>query len=395
MRHVLYGATLGFCVASLILLAGLSPLGIDLQAQENPSAALLDLLNEARLDEGLDPYRQSRLLADAAQRHASDLADNGFADPEDVHLGSDGTGEEDRIQDAGYSAWTRDEQLIVAETVWFGRGSPEDVLASLLEDPAQREDLFSDRYREVGVGFTTGTDGQSVYVLDFGARPNVLPIFINDGAAATENREVAIRLTNERARPEGRGTGFMGEAIEIRISNEPAFEDLPWQSWAPLVSWVLPDSAGEHTVYVEFRDAAGRTAASADNIFLDKGTPTTPAAVPVTPTPEPTVSPPPESIGESASQTPGLSSGEASSTPVPMPTASSQALIGTPFPTWTPLPSPQPTRAEVASSAGSAAPPFGIGDYARPLAIVGILQGAALFLGAYLLMRRGGGTRRD
>jgi hypothetical protein len=36
-----------------------------------------------------------------------------------------------------------------------------------------------------------------------------------------------------------------------------------------------------------------------------------------------------------------------------------------------------------------------MGDYARPLAIIGILQGTALFLGAYLLMRRGGGARRD
>jgi hypothetical protein len=395
MRHVLYGATLVITVASLILLVNPGPLVIDLAAQENPPAVLLDLLNEARLDEGLDPYRQSRLLTDAAQRHASDLADNGFPVPEDVHLGSDGTDEEDRIEDAGYSAWTRDEEWVVAENVWSGRGSPEDILASFLEDPAQRNNLFSDSYREVGIGFATDADGQSVYVLDFGARPNVLPIFINDGAAATENREVAIRLTNERARPEGRGTGFMGEAIEIRISNEPAFEALPWQSWAPLVSWVLPDSAGEHTAYVEFRDAAGRTAASADNIFLDKGTPTTPTAVPVTSTPEPTGSPPPESIEESASQTPGSSSGEVPSTLTFTPTVPSQALIATPFPTWTPLPSPQPTQAELAPSPGSGASPFGIADYARPLAIVGILQGTALFLGAYLLMRRGGGARRN
>ena len=392
MRRVLYGTISVICVF-LILLTSPGPLGIDLAAQAGASARLLELLNEARLDEGLDPYRQSRLLTDAAQRHASDLAANGFADADDVHLGSDGTDEEDRIEDAGYSAWTRDEQLIVAENVWAGRGSPEDVLASFLEEPAQRDNLFSDRYREVGIGFATDTDERSIFVLVFGARPNVLPIFINDGAATTENREVAIRLTNERARPEGRGTGFMGEAIEIRISNEPAFEDLSWQSWGPLVSWVLPDSAGEHTVYVEFRDAAGRTAASADNIFLDTGTPITPTAVPMTPTREPTVSPPPEADGESASQTPDLSAGETLSTPGPTPTA--QALIGTPFPTWTPLPSPQPTQAELAPSPGSGAAPFGMGDYARPLAIVGILQGTALLLGAYLLMRRGGSAQRD
>ena len=392
MRRLLCGSVFVVCV-SLILLTSPGPLGIDLAAQAEASIRLLELLNEARLDEGLDPYRQSRLLTDAAQRHASDLAANGFADAEDVHLGSDGTDEEDRIEDAGYSAWTGDEQLIVAENVWIGRGSPEDVLASFLEEPAQRDNLLSDRYREVGIGFATDADEQSIFVLDFGARPNVLPIFINDGAATTENREVAIRLTNERARPEGRGTGFMGEAIEIRISNEPVFEDLPWQSWGPLVSWVLPDSAGEHTVYVEFRDAAGRTTASADNIFLDTGTPITSTAVPMTPTPEPTVSPAPEADGESASQTPDLSAGETLSTPGPTPTA--QALIGTPFPTWTPLPSPQPTQPDLAPSPGAGPAPFGMGSYARPLAIVGILQGTALLLGAYLLMRRGGSAQRD
>jgi hypothetical protein len=394
MRHLLHSATLVACVASLVFLAGLGQLDVGIEAQGEPSVLLLDLLNEARLDEGLDPYRESRLLADAAQRHADDLAANGFAAPEDPHLGSDGTDEQERIDEAGYAAWTQNERLIVAENVWSGRGAPEDVLSSFLEDPVQRDNLFSDAYREVGIGFATDGDGRSIYVLDFGARPNVLPIFINDGATATENREVAIRLTNERARPEGRGTGFIGEVIEIRISNEPAFEELSWQPWAPLVSWVLPDSPGEHTVYVEFRDAGGRTAASADNIFLDTGTPTTPTAIPVTSTPESMVSLAPEATATQAPQTPDSSSGDGAPTAAPALTPS-QAPVVTPFPTWTPLPSPSPTQAELTQSSGPTASAPGMGDYGGLLVIVGILQGTAVFLGVYLMMRRGGSTPRE
>jgi hypothetical protein len=374
------------------------PLGISIEAQEgSPPAALLSLLNEVRLDEGLDPYRQSRLLTDAAERHVDDIAINGFAHLENVHLGSDGTDEQERIEEAGYAAWTRNERLIVGENVWSGRGVPEDALASFLEDPVQRDNLLSDTYREVGIGYAIDADGRGYYVLDFGARPNVLPIFINDGAANTDNPEIAIRLTNERARPEGRGTAFMGEAIEIRVSNEPAFEELSWQSWAPLVSWVLPDSAGEHTIYVEFRDAAGRTAASADNIFLDKGTPVRPTVTLVTSTPEPTGSPPSESA---ATQVPPTTDSESTaegvpSTPEPTPEPSSQTPVVTPFPTWTPLPSPEPTQTEFGQSTEADALLLGRGGYGRLLAVLGILQGAAVFLGVYLMMRRGGSTRRE
>ncbi len=392
MRYPLQIVVFVACIVSMLLLTIAGSVVASTPAQEAPTAVLLDLLNEVRLAEGLDPYRESRLLTDAAQRHADDVAANGFADPDDVHLGSDGTNEQERVSDAGYAAWTEDDGLIVGEIVWSGRGGPGDALASLLDDPIDRGNLLNDTYREIGLGFATDTDDRGIYVLVFGARPNVLPIFINDGADTTENREVAVRLTNERARPEGRGTSYMGEAIEIRISDEPAFEGLAWQAWAPLVSWMMPDSAGDHTVYVEFRDAAGRTAASADNIFLDQGTPITATVVPITPTSETTISPVPEMTPTGVPPAPG-GSDNVPSTPVPTLSPSSQASAATPFPTWTPLPSPQPTQVDLAPSRGATASPAGVEIYRRPLAIIGILQGTAVLLGVYLMMRRGGGAR--
>ena len=393
------------CVTWIVILTSVAPLGFAVcaQAQAEPAAVWLDLVSDTRLDEGLDPYSQSRLLTQAAQRHADDLAGREVVSPDDVHRGSDGSSVQERIAEAGYAAWTEDgDQMVVAENVWSGRGTPEEALVAFLDDPAYRENLLSDAYREIGIGVAADTDGRSRYVLTFGARPNVLPIFINDGAASTENREVAIRLTNERVRPEGEGATFIGEAIEIRISNEPSFDELPWQSWAPLVSWLLPDVAGEHTVYVQFRDAAGRTAASADGIILGEGTPATSTVPPSSPkpSPQPTTSSSPTSES-TATPEPSTSGDQVATTSVPAtlpseppvsPTASAGLVVrATPFPTWTPLPSPEPTS-PVRDDPDDPMPSWpNMRDYGRPLAAVGILQGVVVVLGIYWVMRRAKG----
>jgi hypothetical protein len=61
----------------------------------------------------------------------------------------------------------------------------------------------------------------------------------------------------------------------------------------------------------------------------------------------------------------------------------------TPFPTWTPLPSPEPTRGESEEpDEGSLSLPE-LGEYRGTLIAVGILQIAAVFLGLYLALRGG------
>jgi hypothetical protein len=64
----------------------------------------------------------------------------------------------------------------------------------------------------------------------------------------------------------------------------------------------------------------------------------------------------------------------------------------TPFPTWTPLPSPEPTRAESEQPDEATLYLPQMGDYGRPLVAVGILQGVAIVLGLYLVLRRGRGV---
>jgi len=392
----------------IVLVAGLVLASLPASAQESdPVVTWQVLVNQARLDEGLSPYGFSESLAAAAQRHADDLAAHQIWS----HTGSDGSEPRQRIAAAGYAAWTWNSgELIAGENFWTGYGTIQDAMAFFLEDEPHRKNILSIAYREIGIGVASDAAGRNYYVLDFGVRPNVLPIFVNDGAANTDDPHVAIRLTNETVRPEGSGANFMGQAIEVRISDEPVFDDHPWQRWETLVPWTLPDTPGEHTVYVQFRDAAGRTAASTDTIVLGQGAPGAPTPVPPTFTPAPTATPvpltstpeptatsvPPTSAPEPAT-TPDVTAtsmpesgaapvSTATSVPQPPPTAVPTIPLYatqpwpltpgiTPFPTWTPLPTTAPQEAAQSKP---------------PLALLAVLQGMALLLGIYLVLRRGG-----
>ncbi|MBN1813137.1 MAG: hypothetical protein JXA14_14975 [Anaerolineae bacterium] len=362
-----------------------------ISAQESDLAAQwLVQVNRVRLDAGLAPYKRSNNLAAAAQRHADDVAAHGFADPGDVHLGSDGTYEQERVAETGYAAWTwNGGGLVVDENM-----ATYDTIAASMEfflgSAVHRNNILSSQYREIGIGVSTDDGGEYYHVLVFGVRPNVLPVFINDGAATTDDPNVAIRLTNEETRPDGEGADKMGQAIEVRIRDDREWDDQPWQPWDTYVPWTLPEMSGEHTVYVQFRDAAGRTAESADTIVLEgeglaEPTPLPPTA---TSTPEPTETPVPPTVTSEPTAMPeptNLPEPTGTFTPEPSPTVtltptpfesspSTQAGGPTPFPTWTPLPTlepPQPNKSQ---------PPF---------YLLAALQGVVLLFGLYLVLRRG------
>jgi hypothetical protein len=384
---------------SLILVFCVILASLPVQAQEpDPIATWQTLVNETRLDEGLVPYALSSLLNASAQRHADDLATNQASS----HIGSDGSMPRERIAQVGYAAWTQaNGELVAGENFWIGRSTIEDALAYFLNDPPQRATLLSTTYREMGVGVATDADGRSYYVLDFGVRPNVLPVFINDGATNADNAQVAIRLPNENVRPEGQGASFVGEVIEIRVSNEPSFENSVWQSWEELIPWTLPDVPGEHTVYVQFRDAAGRTAAQADTIILGQGVAAAPTPIPstATPQPSPTLVPPsatPESVAPSMPEaTPTSLPIDGSVTEPPTLTAppavqhtatsASSASAAAPFPTWTPLPTATPPSDDVPSDG-----PAWLAKLTRiALPSLAALQGLVILLGIYLVLLRG------
>lgn len=345
------------------------------QLQSDPTADFYALVNEARLGQDLAPLNRSTLLDQAAQRHADDMAARGRADP----TGSDGSSYRQRIRETGYRAWN--EGLMVMEMLWSGSGSAQSALTWFRSDAKQWAPFVDSRYREIGVGYATDAQGVRYLAVDFGARPAVLPIFINYGAAAADSPQVAVRLTNEEAVPLGEGP-WMGKAIEVRLSNTPDFGNALWRPWEPLLPWTLADTKpGEYAVYVEFRDGAQRTAVSQDTIRLTEAgatgpTPAGPGA-PVTATPTPTPTLTPTLSPASPTPLPPLASTPtATSSPPtlqPSPTLPPASPTAGPPPTWTPLPTVQPVAARQV-------------DW--PLLVLLGLQGLVLLLGVAAFLRR-------
>ncbi len=360
-------------LAVLLVCTVLSMTGPAFSQGEDQAAEFYALVTEARLHEGLPPLYRSSLLDQAARRHAEDIAARGVATDE----GSDGSTYQQRIRETGYRAWN--EGLMVAELTWMGVGGAADAVTWFRNHPDLWAVFVDRRYREMGIGYAEDGQGRHYFVITFGSRPNVLPIFINDGATFTDNPVVAITLTNEEAVPMGEGTG-MGRAIEVRLSSTPDFEGAAWQPWEALLPWTLggpetttPPEPGDYAVYVEFRDGAGRTAVSEATIRLvPPGALPTPtphhAAAPVAPTAAVTLSPtptPPPTATPTVTATP---------LPTPTPSPTSPFVPITPPPTWTPLPTPAVERAPV--------------DV--PLIAVVLLQGAALVLVFAAFLRHAG-----
>ncbi len=337
---------------------------------EDQAAEFYAQITEARLQEGLPPLYRSSLLDQAARRHVEDIAARGVATDE----GSDGSTYQQRIRETGYRAWN--DGLMVAELTWMGMGRAADAVTWFRNHPDLWAVFVDRRYREVGIGYAEDGRGRHYFVITFGSRPNVLPIFINDGASFTDNPVVAVTLTNEEAVPMGEGMG-MGRAIEVRLSSTPDFEGADWQPWEALLPWTLggPEAAvpepGDYAVYVEFRDGAGRTTVSEATIRL-----VPPGELP-TPTPHHAVAPVMPTAAVMPSSTPPpppTATPTVTATPLPTPTSSPTLPFVpiTPPPTWTPLPTPTVERAPVDA----------------PLIAVVLLQGIALVLAFAAFLRR-------
>ena len=277
-------------------------------------------MNGARIANGLFPFALNEHLSFSAQGHSQDMAAHGFTG----HIGSDRSTVEDRIGAAGYPAYSSG--IVGAEIVYRG---PNDSLDWWTEPPEHRELVLSTRYRQVGIGTFLGDDGQSYWTLNFGAQPNVLPIFIDYGAAQTDAPTVTLTLSNEGAMINGDGPQVMGLAHEVRVSNSSAFSGSDWQPWFAETEWSLTPGEGVKSVYVEFRDQEGRMTTSQASINRVERAPVVATTLTTTAAPaagRPTSAPlsldlppsPPASSDSTGSTPPPLQTGSPAARPVPL-----------------------------------------------------------------------------
>ena len=234
-------------------------------------ADLLARINGERVSRGMVPYALSTELTQSAQAQASDIANTGNYS----HIGLDGSTVFDRVARTGFGAYSWGRRL-GENWAWYPDAAT--AMAMWMDSPPHRANILHALYREIGVGIAPSR-GNTIFVVDFGAEPNVLPFFIDDGAGETRSQNVTLTLSNEDVMPNGDGPNHIGSAIQVQISNTADLAGAPWQPYAPQIPWTLPSGGGTKTVYVKYRDAKGRMVTASDSIVL---------VAPVTPTPRPT-----------------------------------------------------------------------------------------------------------
>jgi uncharacterized protein YkwD len=213
--------------------------------------SLIDLVNQARADQNLPPFKRSSRLVEVARYHATDLVmDNYFQHPTYDRIGSNLVYVCDTFQRiiSYYSPNWR----AMAENIAAGQSDPEWVMRSWMNSPGHRANILSSQTWEIGVGYASGGAYSHYWVQDFGRRDGVYPLVINREAASTDSRTVDLYI--------------YGDWQYIRLRND----DDAWGDWQPFqnqLSWLLNSGASEHTVWAEIKSGS-LTVASNDSIIL-------------------------------------------------------------------------------------------------------------------------------
>lgn len=250
----------------VLLLAGVAAAG---PGAQTPALALdeaqtIYLGNLARRENGRGPLRANRQLTSAARWFAWDSVENrapGFCG----HTDSQGHTSDYRARVYGYKGSAG------AENAFCDYLPPAEAIARWLKSPAHHDNLLDPTPRETGLGYyRRGADGPGYIVHMFGFDNAYAPVVINNEAPSTTAQQVQLYIYN---RPSSSEFGGLAPATSMRIANEPCFAGAGWQPYQLEPSWSLAPGTGWRTVYVQTRDALGRTATVSDTIFLGASLP--------------------------------------------------------------------------------------------------------------------------
>ncbi len=224
---------------------------------------VIRLTNLERTNRGLPPLRRSDDLTIAARAHNQDMIDNDFFS----HTGSDGSSPPVRACREGYQPYGWGD-CYVGENIAAGYSTPASVVTGWMNSQGHKDNILNAKYREIGLGHSTGGSWGNYWTMALGAQPLVLPIFINDDDIETVSRNVTISLTHEDVS----SWGSIGEITGVKISEDPTFTGESWQSWAAIKPFALSLGNGTKTVYVKFTDGVTETTSS-DAIELNEAHP--------------------------------------------------------------------------------------------------------------------------
>ncbi|NEQ97332.1 MAG: CAP domain-containing protein [Cyanothece sp. SIO2G6] len=154
---------------------------------------VLELTNQFRAENGLDPLSFNQDLAEAAQDHAEDMAQQDFFS----HTGEDGSSVLERVRETGY------DPRAVGENIAAGQTTPEQVVQAWIGSPGHRANLLNETFTELGVGYeflkndTGDVNYNHYWAQNFGRSQNGR----SNTAVSNEVIEPAVELISESSTP--------------------------------------------------------------------------------------------------------------------------------------------------------------------------------------------------
>lgn len=142
---------------------------------------LLQITNADRQQNGLPPLSLNTELTSAAQGKAANM----FQDDYWAHFAPDGTSPWDFIKGAGYN------YSYAGENLAKGFTSSSDIVQAWMNSPSHRENMLSDKYKDVGFAIQEGNllgEDTVLVVEEFGAPAT--PVIVDNAAAQVQTADV-------------------------------------------------------------------------------------------------------------------------------------------------------------------------------------------------------------
>lgn len=175
--------SLFFIFGALFFSPATNPLINQIKVQADVSLnELLDLTNQKRIDNNLEPLRQNNQLNQAAEKKAYDMFDKNYW----AHNSPDGVTPWVFIKGAGY------DYVYAGENLARGFSSASDVVDAWMASPSHRENLLSSNYEDVGFAIKSGKlNGEEtvLVVQEFGSK-NILTTDISANDVKGENSPI-------------------------------------------------------------------------------------------------------------------------------------------------------------------------------------------------------------
>jgi len=193
-------------------------------------ADLLDLVNQARIAEGVSALAPSTVLTSVAQVHSNDMAKTQNLS----HIGSDGSEFWQRMQTGGYNLTTGAENILFRYDT-EAKGTFEQWQGS----PSHLANMINPAYHEIGIAYTQSDNGTYYYTMILGARADSTPQpYASPTMTATATASMTLRPTLTPIIPSMMPTTTVVQptAIQLTPMGQAVSAQVPTATSTPRVS---------------------------------------------------------------------------------------------------------------------------------------------------------------